>query len=243
MHLFFLNAMVLRARGELSRCIGPESGEHFRFFENPRQLRPRRRGNSMKKDSFPEVETRSDAGHVGERCLTELLIEQRLDVLRANATRGQLVAIAPFGQVWFGSETRGGFFDRFLERQVLERVQRVVVDEDADWPLRGKQVSEPIDDLRQGMVKGVRVGSSERTMSAVVLRNFGCPPGAILKLRLFAGNQGFQSRTSRRGQRRTALYRPLNQLILEETTRSGHAVFATTEEAIREARNYVSRQS
>jgi SulP family sulfate permease len=31
--------------------------------------------------------------------------------------------------------------------------------------------------------------------------------------------------------------------ILEEITQSGHAVFATTEEAIREARDYVSRQS
>ena len=167
----------------------------------------------MEKDSLPEVEARSDAGHVGERRLTELLMEQRLDVLGANAPGGQLVAIAPFGQVGFGSETRGRFFDRFLERQVLECVERVVVDEDADWPLRGKQVSDPVDDLRQGMIEGVRGGFFERTMPAVVLRNFGCPPGAILKLRLFAGNQGYQSRTSRSVRRlfpasRTATYIP-----------------------------------
>jgi hypothetical protein len=59
---------------------------------------------------------------------------------------------------------------------VLVRVQRIVVDEDADWPLRGEQMSEPIDDLRQRMARWVR--------------NFGCPPGAILRLRQFDGNQG-----------------------------------------------------
>ncbi len=193
MHVFFLNAIVLRARRELNRRIGPESGERVGFFENPRQLRPRRGGNSMEEDSLPEVETRSDAGHVGERRLTELLDEQRLDVLWPNASGGQLIAIAPFGQIGFGPETCGGFFDRFLERQVLEGVQRVVVDEDADWPLRGEQVSEPIDDRRQGMVECARAGFSEANMRGVVLRNFGCPPGAILKLRLLAGNQEFGS--------------------------------------------------
>ena len=41
-------------------------------------------------------------------------------------------------------------FDRVFERQVLERVQRVVVDEDADRSLRRQQVRELIDDVASG---------------------------------------------------------------------------------------------
>ena len=43
--------------------------------------------------------------------------------------------------------------DRLFERQVLERVQRVVVNEDADRPLRRQQMREPIDHVRQRMVR------------------------------------------------------------------------------------------
>src|SRR5262249_28739420 len=58
---------------------------------------------------------------------------------------------------WFPPELFGGALDRRLERQVLERVQRVVVDEDADRPLRRQQVREPIDRAGQGMVRGAGV--------------------------------------------------------------------------------------
>jgi hypothetical protein len=44
-------------------------------------------------------------------------------------------------------------FDRLFERQVLERVQRVVVDEDTDRPLRRQQVREPVDGLRQRIIR------------------------------------------------------------------------------------------
>ena len=135
----------------------------------------------MKDYGLPEVKSCPDAGHVCERGLTELSDQQCFDVLGANASRSQFVAIAPFGQVGFGSKTGGRFFDRFLERQVLERVQRVVMNEDADWTLRGEQVRDPIDDPSQRMVECYRVGFSEGTMRGVVLRNFDCPPGAILK--------------------------------------------------------------
>ena len=38
---------------------------------------------------------------------------------------------------------------------MLERVQRVVVDEDADRPLRGQEVREIVDDVRQRIVWGI----------------------------------------------------------------------------------------
>ena len=42
--------------------------------------------------------------------------------------------------------------DRLFERQVLEGVKRVVVNEDADRTLRRKQVCKAADHVRQGIV-------------------------------------------------------------------------------------------
>ena len=99
----------------------------------------------MQHDGPPEIETRSDARDVLRRAGAELIDEQRLDVPGANTAGRQLVAIARLGQERFAPEPRRGMFDRLFERQVLERVQRVVVDEDADRSLRRQQVREPID--------------------------------------------------------------------------------------------------
>ena len=52
----------------------------------------------------------------------------------------------------------GGPLDRLFERQVFECVQRVVVNEDADRPLRRQQMRELIDHVRQRMVRGTGVG-------------------------------------------------------------------------------------
>jgi hypothetical protein len=79
---------------------------------------------------------RRDAGDILRRALAQLLDEQSFDVLRADAPRRQLVAIPRFSQVRLASEPDRGLLDRRLERQIFERVQGVVVDEDADGPLR-----------------------------------------------------------------------------------------------------------
>ena len=50
------------------------------------------------------------------------------------------------------AEPHRRLFDRLFERQVLERVQRVVVDEDADRPLRRQQVREAVDHAREWMI-------------------------------------------------------------------------------------------
>ena len=57
-----------------------------------------------------------------------------------NAARRQLLAIARFGQKRLAAEPLGGALDGLFERQVLEGVQGVVVDEDADGALRRQQV-------------------------------------------------------------------------------------------------------
>jgi len=63
----------------------------------------------------------------------------------------QLVAIPRFGQVRLAPEPDRSVFNGVFERQVLERVESVVVNEDTDWPLRGRQMRETIDCLGQAI--------------------------------------------------------------------------------------------
>ena len=80
----------------------------------------------------------------------ELFDEQRLDVPGENAARRELVAIPRLGQERFAPQPFGGALDRLFERQVLEGVQRVVVNEDADRALRRQQVRQLIDRRASG---------------------------------------------------------------------------------------------
>jgi hypothetical protein len=78
-------------------------------------------------------------------------MQQLLHVRRQNSPGRQLVAISRFGQERLASQPFCGFLDGVLERQMLESVQRIVMDENADRPLRGQQVRQFIDDVGQRM--------------------------------------------------------------------------------------------
>ena len=99
----------------------------------------------MEDDGPPEIEAGSGSSDAMRPPVAQLFGEERLDVRGQDAARRQLVAIPRFGQVRLASQPHGGLLDRLFERQVLQRVQRVVVDEDADRPLRGQEVRQPID--------------------------------------------------------------------------------------------------
>ena len=134
------------------RHIGTESGRGFGFLEDPRELRPPRVRDAVQHHGPPEIEPRPDARDILRRSGAELFEEQGFDVSRANAAGRQLVTISRLGQERLAPEPGRGKFGRLFERQVLERVQRVVVDEDADRPLRRQQERELIDHGRQRMV-------------------------------------------------------------------------------------------
>jgi hypothetical protein len=57
----------------------------------------------------------------------------------------------------------GGRLDRLFERQVLERVQRIVVDENADGALRRQQVRHLIDHARERVRRAGIVGAGTVT--------------------------------------------------------------------------------
>ena len=75
--------------------------------------------------------------------------EHSLHIPREDAAGSQLVPIARFGEEGFATQSRRRVFDRLLEWQMLECVQRVVVDEDADRTLCRQQVGQPIDHRSQ----------------------------------------------------------------------------------------------
>ena len=145
----------LEARGRRAgarRHVGPEPRQRRRLLENPRELAARRDRNAMEHDGPPEIETGSDARDIDGAPRAKLLDEQRLDIPGENASRREFLSIPRLGEERLAAELIGGALDGLFERQVLEGVQRVVVDEDADGPLRGQQVRQVIDDARQRIV-------------------------------------------------------------------------------------------
>jgi hypothetical protein len=106
----------------------------------------------MEHDGPPEIETGSTPATSTAPPRAELLDEQRFDVPGENASRREFLSIPRLGEERLAAELVGGAFDGLFERQVLEGVQRVVVDEDADGALRGQQVRQVIDDARQRIV-------------------------------------------------------------------------------------------
>ena len=154
---FFVKSIVLLdwrdpGRSRACRHVGPEPGQRGRLFENPRQLPAGRDGNAVEHDGPPEIEAVSDARDIGSASRPKLLDEQRLHVLGENASRREFLSIPRLGEEGLAAQFLGGVLDGLFERQVLEGVERVVVDEDADGPLRGQQRREVIDDARQRVV-------------------------------------------------------------------------------------------
>ena len=130
-----------RVRGQ----IGAKPRQDIGLFEDPRELVAGCRWNPMQHHSPPEIEPRGDTRDVDGCPCPKLLAEQRHNVSRVNATRRELVAIARFGQKRLAAKPFGGGLDRLFERLVLERVQRVVVDENADGALCRQQVRQLLD--------------------------------------------------------------------------------------------------
>ncbi len=142
-------------RTGLRRKIGAESRQHVSLFEDPRELPPGRVRNAVQHHGAPEVEPRAGSRDILARGVPQFLAQQRVDVAGADAAGGELVAIARLGEERLASQLDGGTLDRLLERQVLERMQRVVMNEDADGALRGEQVRELVEDARERMARGL----------------------------------------------------------------------------------------
>ena len=76
-----------------------------------------------------------------------------MDVRGVNTSGCQLVAIPRFRQVRLAPQPHCSDFNGVFERQMLEGVEGVVVNEDTDGALRREQVGKAIDRAQQGMVR------------------------------------------------------------------------------------------
>ncbi len=115
----------------------------------------------MQDDAPPDVEASAEIGYRLGAPVAQFLGQQCLDVFGEDASGGQLRAIAGFREKRLATQPCGSLLDGHLERMVLKGVQRVVMDEDADRPLRRQQVRQLIDHVHQRMIgcaDVVRVG-------------------------------------------------------------------------------------
>jgi hypothetical protein len=118
------------------------------FLEDPRQLTTGG-GNPVQHEGAPQILPGTHVRDGIRGGSPQLLRQQRVDILRENATGRQLLAVSGFRQKRLAPETVRRERDRVFEREVLECVQRVVVDEDADRALGRQEAGEPIDELRE----------------------------------------------------------------------------------------------
>jgi len=72
-----------------------------------------------------------------------------MDVRGVNASGCQLIAIPRFRQVRLAPQPYRRDFNGVFERQMLEGVEGVVVNKDADWALCRQQMRETFDRLCQ----------------------------------------------------------------------------------------------
>jgi hypothetical protein len=142
-----------KRRSRARRQISAESPQRLGFVEDPRELAARGGRNAVQHHRAPELEPRSHARHLLRCARAQFLDEQCFDVLGANAAGGEFVAIPRLGQIRLAPQADRGILDRLFKWQVLEGVQRVVVNEDADRPLRREQGCKPIDQARQGIAR------------------------------------------------------------------------------------------
>src|SRR6185369_3970367 len=96
----------------------------------PGERAPTRGRDSVEHDATPQIDAPADVDDRLVSARPEILREDELDVLRENASGCDLGAVARFREERLAVELAGGALDGILERQVLERVQRVVMDEE-----------------------------------------------------------------------------------------------------------------
>ena len=79
----------------------------------------------------------------------KILTQNRIEIVEPDTPAGQLFPIPMFGQKGLTAEHARPLDDRLLEREVLERVQRVVVNEDRDRALSRQKVRGMFDQVMQ----------------------------------------------------------------------------------------------
>jgi hypothetical protein len=127
------------------RGVAAKFSQRVGFCNKPPQLRGGRNPQRVAQHRHPEVDplaSRQDR-FVGVRAQVALQDGQQIVV--TNSTLGQLIAVAIFGKINMAAEDFGSVGNRFMKPKVFQRVQRVVVNENGDRPLRRQEVRRMLD--------------------------------------------------------------------------------------------------
>ncbi len=115
----------------------------------------------------------------GEHDRIRLVREHEVDVIDLNAPPRQFRAVGRFRHIGFSAEQVRCVDHRLLEGEVLKRMQSIVMDEDADGALYGKQVSRVFNCVEQflppeerGMVLALHRGVLIRALCACLATSF-----------------------------------------------------------------------
>ena len=114
--------------------LGMETIEEVLFFYEPLDVIGGETAKARDEHGKAQEAARDQRGQ--DLCVG-FALKHSLDVFGANPALGTLGLVALFGEVWFVAEAFGGIHNGGLEDQMLEGVERVVVDENANGTLRG----------------------------------------------------------------------------------------------------------
>ncbi len=117
---------------------GLEQGVGLRH--EPVQLMPPAAAQRVLQHGEADFQTRGQAVQRLLGLLTQVTPQHGAQLGEKNAPARQLVAVAVLGEVGLAAEHARSLPHRIVERQVLEGVKRVVVNEDADGSLRRQQM-------------------------------------------------------------------------------------------------------
>jgi len=83
------------------------------------------------------------------------VFQRLLQLGEPDSPAPQFLAVSVLAQIGLAPEDVRRFLDRLVERQILERMERVVMDEDCDRPLGRQQVAGVLDHFAQSVQVGI----------------------------------------------------------------------------------------
>ena len=128
------------------------AGDGVRLAQEPRERVASRLWDPVLQEGPPQYAPRQPRHDGLRRARPERLSKHRVEVALEDAPAAQLVTVRVLREERLAAEQPPRAHDRLLEGLVLERVQRVVVDEDADRPLRRERVGHVLDNVRDAKI-------------------------------------------------------------------------------------------
>ena len=129
----------------------PDAAQHLGFGHDEIEFRGRSGPDQVLKHRQPHGRPGPEAGDRIVGPVAEVVAQHGLQVVGPDAPAGHVGPEPLLGQIRLAAEHLAPAADRFVEGQVFEGVQRVVMDEDRDRPLGRKQMGRMVDGVGQSV--------------------------------------------------------------------------------------------